>query len=199
VNSWQKIGGEMKKIIVLVVGSVLFFAGCSVFGPSLPEHPPEQKIVNKPAFKVVGMNTYTDFLNGNFDQFPATWERFCPYSGKIEKRVNDNTAYGISFYPPDWTPKSKWDYMAAVEVKDLNDIPITMLGKTIPANKYAVFTHKGPVKNLYQTYYYIYTKWLPESNYDKVSGYDFELYDERFKDGKSDDSEVDIYIPVKEK
>jgi len=40
---------------------------------------------------------------------------------------------------------------------------------------------------------------LPEVNYDKVSGYDFELYDERFEDGKSDDSEVDIYISVKEK
>ncbi len=189
----------MKKIIALALISMLFFACCSLCGPGLPEHPPKQKIVSKNAFKVIGMNTYTDFLNGNQKEFAATWERFCPYMKEVKMTVDPTIAYGISFYPPDWTPKSKWDYMAAVEVKDFNDIPITMLGKTIPANKYVVFTHKGPVKDLYKIYYYIYTKWFPESNYEKVPGYDFELYDERFKDGKSADSEVDIYIPVKEK
>lgn len=189
----------MKKIIALTIASMLLSACCSICGPGLPEHPPEHKIVNKKAFKVIGMNTYTDFMNGNFDQFPATWMRFCPYMNEIKGRINTNNAYGISFYLPGWTPKSKWSYMAAVEVKNLNNIPITMLGKTIPANKYAVFTHKGLIKNLAETYYYIYTKWLPESKYEKVFGYDFELYDERFKRGESDDSEVDVYIPIKDK
>ncbi len=189
----------MKNIIALAVVSMFFSACCTICGPGLPEQPPKQKIVSKQAFKVVGMNTYTDFLNGNQKEFAATWERLHPYMNEIKNKINPTTAYGINFYMPNCTMKSKWNYLAAFEVKDLNNIPLNMLGKTIPANKYAVFTHKGPIKNIGKTYYYIYTKWLPESKFDKIYEYDFELYDERFKCGESDDSEVDIYIPIKEK
>ncbi len=189
----------MKKMIALSMLSMIL-AGCCSFckfggGPA----PAGPKFVEKGELRFIGMNTYTDFLRGNFDAFPATWERFIPHIGEINGRVNTNEFYGLNFYPADWTPKKKWNYMAAVEVKSIESIPLTMLGKTVPANKYAVFTHKGPARNLGNSYYYIYADWLPKSKYEMAADYNFELCDERFKTGEEADSEVDIYIPVKEK
>jgi AraC family transcriptional regulator len=44
----------------------------------------------------------------------------------------------------------------------------------------------------------IFSKWLPQSNYEHVGKFDFELYDYRFM-MDSDESEFDIYISVKPK
>jgi AraC family transcriptional regulator len=71
-----------------------------------------------------------------------------------------------------------------------------MIKKVVPAGRYAVFTHKGKLDKLEHTMSYIYGSWLPKSGEELREAADLEIYDERFKFG-SDDSELDIYIPVK--
>ena len=39
-------------------------------------------------------------------------------------------------------------------------------------------------------------KWMPEEKLECSAGYSFEYYDERWAD-ESDDSEFDIYVPIK--
>lgn len=87
-------------------------------------------------------------------------------------------------------------YMAGTQVDQMNDIPHGMTAKTVPAGRYAVFTHKGKLDKLEHTMNYIFASWLPKSGEELRDAPELEIYDERFKYG-SDDSELDIYIPVK--
>lgn len=89
--------------------------------------------------------------------------------------------------------------MAAVEVTSLDDIPITMVGKTIPAHHYAVFTHRGAPVHLSRTFQTIFDEWFPQSDYCPADFFDFELYDERYDPNDEPLSEIDIYIPVRKK
>ena len=66
--------------------------------------------------------------------------------------------------------------------------------ETVPASKYVVFTHKGPIANIKDTYAAIHEKHMPATGL-KQTGTWFELYDERYKDG-GEDSETDIYCSV---
>ena len=88
--------------------------------------------------------------------------------------------------------------MAARPVDSLDDIPDGMVGRTVPEGSYAVFTHVGRLDTLGRTMNYIYGSWVPNSGYELRPGPDLELYDDRF-DPASETSEMDIYIPVKEK
>jgi AraC family transcriptional regulator len=115
------------------------------------------------------------------------------------KWKNEKVGYGVEFYTEEFQKEKKWFYMACGGVENLNNIPATMVGKIIPAHTYAVFTHKGLLRDLGKTFQYVYHEWLPNSKYKIGDCYDFELYDERFKGGDNPDSEIDIYLPVVEK
>ncbi|MFW5782299.1 MAG: GyrI-like domain-containing protein [Candidatus Muiribacteriaceae bacterium] len=78
-------------------------------------------------------------------------------------------------------------------------MPDDMIGKTLPENSYAVFTHKGEVSKIKMTYEYIYTTWLPGSDYEPAGCYDFEMYDRDFKVEDPENSVMYICIPVKKK
>ena len=87
-------------------------------------------------------------------------------------------------------------YMACTEVTTTSDVPSGMVAKTIPAGRYAVFTHVGPLDGLGHTMHYIFGTWASRSRFELRDAPDLEIYDERFKLGQPD-SEVDLYIPIK--
>lgn len=66
---------------------------------------------------------------------------------------------------------------------------------TIPSGTYAMFAHKCQVEKIGLTMKYIYGSWLPKSGMRLRDAPELEIYDQRFRPG-SEDSEVDIYIPV---
>jgi AraC family transcriptional regulator len=86
-------------------------------------------------------------------------------------------------------------YVAGTEVKSTEEIPAGMVALTIPAGTYAVFTHKGKIQKIDMTMKYIYGSWLPKSGKKLREAPELEIYDQRFKHD-SDDSELDIYIPI---
>jgi AraC family transcriptional regulator len=88
--------------------------------------------------------------------------------------------------------------VACQEVSNCNSVPEGMVKRTIPSNSYAVFTHRGSLESLANTWAYITKVWLPKSEYRMAGEYAFEYYDERF-DNFSEKSELDIYVPVKPK
>ncbi len=64
----------------------------------------------------------------------------------------------------------------------------------------AVFTVKGGLAKIGETFVYAYHTWLPNSNYVVAHPYDFEFYEgDRFKGGQTEDSELELYIPIKPK
>lgn len=152
----------------------------------------EPKIVDKEKFMVVGMKYYG---SNNNNEIPELWNRFNSRMPEIKDVLNKNVAMGVCEFVENLTDESKFTYFACQEVCSLEDIPIGMDGLTVGKNKYAVFTHKGSVDRLGDTYAYIYGSWLPRSGYEPSKSHDFEYYDERFNP-TDENSELDIYIPI---
>ena len=155
---------------------------------------PTLKFVEKRQVHLIGMSIF-----GNFHEqpmIPQLWQEFSPYISKIPNRVNPEQCFGLEVYTDSFMKTKQWHYMVAVEVDTLENIPIFASAKTLPPNQYAVFTHKGLISSISQTFDYIYNTWLPKSDYEIAASYDFEFYDERFKEGQSEDSETDIYLPI---
>jgi AraC family transcriptional regulator len=92
-----------------------------------------------------------------------------------------------------------FDYTIGMERESYIEIPEGFEEIKIPANKYAVYTLKGKIEGGTVSEFIdnIFEKWLPEEKLECSSaGYSFEYYDERWIDD-SDDSEFDIYVPIK--
>jgi AraC family transcriptional regulator len=153
------------------------------------------KIVEKEALKIVGMNVNTTIKN---NEIPKLWSKFNLICKNIENVKVKNVAVGVC--PPVDTKKfneeTPFDYIAGVIVENFDEVPEGMVTYEIPAQKYAVITHKGELDTLPETYKYFYSVWPKESGKEFSTGAEFELYDERFVFGSAD-SEMDIYRPVK--
>jgi AraC family transcriptional regulator len=154
----------------------------------------ETKIVTKETFKIIGLRYYGENKNQEIQQL---WNVFLPRLESIKSRINQSVSYGICYPVEGENNDAAFEYIAAVEVSDFDDLPAEMVGRTIPAQKYAVFTHKGPVDKILETYQAIYAVWQPKSGCQLKKAPDFEYYDERFNPDNPEVSELDIYIPVK--
>lgn len=149
--------------------------------------------------KIVGMGSkFISTLSPDHDNLnviPALWGKYVPRSHEIINRLSW-VDVGVCFDPG--KEKSHPDecfYIAGTEVKNFEQIPEGMMSMTIPAGKYAVFTHKGTIQKLPMTMKYIYGSWLPKSGEKLRDAPDLEIYDQRFK-ADSEISELDIYIPL---
>jgi len=146
-------------------------------------------------FKVIGMRYFGKNQN---DEIPGLWDKFVPRMGEITQKVNPDLCYGLCIPNEDTSQTGEFEYIAGFEVDNFDDIPVDMVCCTIPAQRYAVFTHKGHVSKLKDTFAYIFDTWQKESGASITDGPEFELYDERFCPQNQDESELDIYVPIRE-
>lgn len=155
------------------------------------------QIITMEPKKVVGMEVSTTMKE---NKIPQLWTDFMPRFNEI--KPVENAAYGVC-YPCDCTEKceemgedSEFKYLACAEVENFDNIPEKMKTYTIPGGKYAIFTHKGSLDTLGDTYDSIFGKWMGENNLEYENRGSFELYDDRFKYGE-DESIMEIFVPVK--
>jgi len=69
---------------------------------------------------------------------------------------------------------------------------------TSPEGLYAVFVHKGAASEGPKTYQYIFTTWLPASDYQLDNRPHFAIMGEKYK-GEDPGSEEELWIPIKPK
>lgn len=122
-----------------------------------------------------------------------------PYRKEINNAVNANL-YSLEIYDKDhfdnFNPNDNFQKWAAVEVSNYSGIPAGLQKITIPDGLYAVFLHLGPATEAHKTYHYIFTEWLPNSEYTVDNRPHFAVMDEKYK--KDDPtSEEEIWIPIK--
>jgi len=156
----------------------------------------QPKIITKPEMTVIGISTvyqYDDFNLGKM------WSVFKQRKAEITNMLPNTTGFGIYENYQENTGVDEttvFTYLCCREVSSLNNIPEGMVGRVIPEQMYAVFTHKGTVDNMDNTLRYIWGDWLPASRYSYANKPDFELYSKKFiPDNKK--SEIDLYIPIK--
>lgn len=124
---------------------------------------------------------------------------WCSFMSKIETIPNKTPSqnqYGICYMEGNEPSQEHFHYIACREVSSIESIPESLSSKTLPASKYAVYTHKGPLDTLADTFHKVYSEWLIEDGLEPITDLSFELYDERFI-YNNEHSEMDIYIPIK--
>jgi AraC family transcriptional regulator len=148
-------------------------------------------LVDRPALHVVGLQRL--YTPATMAEIPALWDAFVPRLDEIEDACGDRT-YGVC--QDDAQGKDTFAYTAAIEVASLARVPHGMVGFTIPAGTWAVFTHRGPISKIVETFDAIFTTGLATAKLERCGALDLEVYDERF-DPATGTGEVDIYIPVR--
>jgi AraC family transcriptional regulator len=151
----------------------------------------QPKIVNRPAFTVVGLKYHGD---NHHNEIPQLWGTFGPHIHEIRHLVHPEVFYGVMGNYVDAT--GEFDYVAAREVSDATEVAKGMTVVNIPARTYAVFP--CTLNTMRQTFAMIDSTWLPTSGYQRLDGPEFELYDESFEAG-NDNSPMFLYVPVEAK
>lgn len=160
-------------------------------------------IVEKPEQKFVGLEA--PFIHGlspettNFKVIPPLWEKFWGRTSEIKHRIGQEM-FGIIYGLPEAqrSHPDELQYIAAVAVSSVENVPEGMSSHTIPASTFAVFIHRGPITKIADTCREIYRVWLPQSGYEQTEIADVERYDHRFcPDGE--DSEMEYWISVQTK
>jgi predicted transcriptional regulator YdeE len=146
-----------------------------------------------PEMKVMGVGKV---ISVPMEEIPPLWQKFEEVNKTMPNVQQPIQCLGLEMYEADFETTGKFFYMPSFVVTSIEEIPEGLTAKTLPANTYAVFTHRGSIATLHSTFMHIYKEWLPNSGYKLAAGYDFEWYDHRFK-GMSPDNEVDIYLPIK--
>jgi AraC family transcriptional regulator len=88
----------------------------------------------------------------------------------------------------------KW---ALVEVTDFKNVPNEMETFELESGLYAVFHYKG-LNTDNRIFIYIFSDWLPKSDYEIDERPHFELLGEKYKNGDPN-SEEEIWIPIRNK
>lgn len=160
----------------------------------------QPEIIEKPAMTFVGVET--PFLHGlspetnNFKVIPPLWDNLFHRASEIPNRVGKAT-YGIIYGRPESerSHPHELQYIAAVQVSSMSKLPEGMVSRTIPAGRFAMFIHRGPIAKIGETCREIYREWLPKSAWQHAEIADIELYDHRFN-CEGDDSEMEYWISV---
>jgi predicted transcriptional regulator YdeE len=135
------------------------------------------------------------YTSETMNNLPAQWVRFATYIGKIPGQVG-RTAYGAC-----WNFADGIDYLTGVEVSSSSELPSEFNVVAIPAQKYAVFSHRDHVSKLRDTLDAIWHKWFPEFGHEAVRGVAgapdfFERYSEEF-DPRTGIGGMEVWVPVK--
>jgi AraC family transcriptional regulator len=144
---------------------------------------------------VVGLQTLNTCSH---NVIPRLWQRFLKREKEVQHVRVENVGLGVSFGIEKKEKGSEFFHIVGHIVSSIEDIPEGMTYRKIPAHEYAVFTHRGPLSTLGKTYDFIYGKWMPESEYEYDDSNEIEWYDERF-DPEGEDSEFEIYVPIRKK
>ena len=155
------------------------------------------KIVQLEPKILVGMSVEMSIIENKTREL---WQQFMPHRHKIENRLNQDF-YSLQVYDPDYfksfNPQKSFTKWAAVEVSKANGLVDGLSPFKLPSGLYAVFNYKG-LPGDPAIFQYIYTEWLPNSDYILDNRPHFEVLGSKYKQN-SPDSEEEIWIPVREK
>lgn len=149
--------------------------------------------------KLVGKNLSMSFTR---DRTAELWQSFSPRLKEITNPVNTNL-FSVEIYPDTgfiekFNPAIEFEKWAAIEVSNFDTIPNEMEKLIIPEGLYAVFHYKGRPSEAQETFQFIYSVWLRNSEFQMDDRPYFALMGEKYK-GEDPDSEEEFWIPVKKK
>ena len=159
----------------------------------------QPQIIDKPAFEIIGFETrFIHALSPDCNTGKAiggVWDKLIPQLNGIANRAGE-ASYGVitDLSESERTHPDELLYIAGAPVTSTEFVPDGMKVRPIPACKYAVFTHRGPVEKIGELCFQIYREWLPGSEFEHAGIADVEIYDHRFN--CEGDSEMDYWVSI---
>ncbi|WP_316767928.1 GyrI-like domain-containing protein [Pedobacter frigiditerrae] len=147
--------------------------------------------------KFVGMRLTMSFADYKIAEL---WRSFLPRRKEIINNLTDDLISLVVYKSDhfiDFSPTNQFERWAAVEVIDLENVPIGMESFVLPSGLYAVFDYKG-LNTDPSIFQYILGTWLPNSAYVLDNRPHFEILGEKYKNNDPT-SEEEIWIPIKTK
>ena len=159
----------------------------------------QPRIETLPEKKLIGKHVKMSLSNNR------TMELFQSFMPKRKEIKNARTTdifcmqlYDDSYDFKDFNLEAEFEKWAAIEVSDFDTIPEGMEPHTIIGGPYAVFVHHGPATDGEKTFRYIFSEWLPNSEYELDKREHFEILGEKYKNNDPA-SEEEVWIPIKVK
>lgn len=146
--------------------------------------------------KLIGNKVDMTYAN---NQTMALWKSFMPRRNEIKNRINEDLismqVYPEAFSFSNFDINAAFEKWAAAEVSSFDNIPNEMESFTLAAGLYAVFEYKG-LNTDSSIFQYIFSKWLPNSDYVLDNRPHFEILGSKYKNNDPE-SEEEIWIPIK--
>lgn len=158
------------------------------------------KLTELPDFKAAGLRGQTTLRE---NVIPQLWGCFMSVIDQLPNQTKGGWGVGIcEACGEDNTLLTMNDdvlfsELVGVQVDSFENLPEPFLPKVVKGGRYAVFTHKGSLKTLRNTFDYIWGTWAFNTKEVLDDREDFEVYDDRFLGLDHPDAEMDIYIPIK--
>jgi AraC family transcriptional regulator len=128
------------------------------------------------------------------------WSSFMPRRRDIINNLtNDMISMQVykSTHFTDFKPTNEFEKWATVEVTNFENVPNDMETFSLAGGLYAVFDYKG-LSTDNSIFQYIFSTWLPGSEYDLDDRPHFEVLGEKYKNNDPT-SEEEIWIPIRPK
>lgn len=161
-------------------------------------HIDKPSIVQLGTTYVLGYEYKTSLEEGvYFNEIPGFYDDFGQkeYYLKLQERIAPAFAYGVSC---NYQEDGCFSFLVGESVQRLpEELEEGFAGIELPEGKYAEFRAEGSVEAAQDIWRYIYGVWLPNTNYQRRPGPDFEVTDvcnSRYPDRMS----IKIYIPLEE-
>lgn len=154
------------------------------------------RIITKESFQIVGVSWTGPYTMTR--ELPNLWKLFVGRVNEIPHQVRPGV-----FISPCHDRVTDLTCYIGVEVKTADQLPEGMIALTVPTQRYALFTHRGPINSAPATYQRAW-KWIEKMGYQKdYSTLGLEVYDHRYNPAIHDpdavDNAYDICIPIKKK
>jgi len=153
------------------------------------------EIVDLAPIKIIGYNYQTNLNNETyFDEIPDFYNHFGrnEYYLRIPNKARPAFAYGIAHAYQD---SGEFSFLIGEEVTSFEEMEPSFGCFEIPGGKYAVFKVNSAPELGQNTWKYIYGTWLPNSNYDRREGPDFEVTD--VINSSPEKINMTVYIPIR--
>ena len=164
----------------------------------------EPKIVEHDEMMLLGFSFFGDPFRVSAgwteeNEIGRLWQRFMAYLAEHSQRIKqvkpEEVAYEVHIQHEETPHTGEYEVFVGVEATSLEDVPVELTVKILPAATYAVFTLRG--EQILSDWQLMIQAWMIDAGFESAHSYGFQRYDDRFKGvERIDESVLDVYVPV---
>ena len=164
----------------------------------------EPRLVDSGPMRLVGLSFFGDpfRFHGGWEEeneIGRLWVRFLAAFERLASRiphlVDPGVMYEVHVEHPETAQTGEYEVFCGVEVARLEETPVELVVKVLPATQYVAFTLRG--SEISSDWNQMMSDYLAQAGYRRAYPYGFQRYDERFKGVEDlDHSILEAYVPV---